>query len=354
MKSFALKFGSIALFVSALLPACSGGALSPRTGGAVQQAVRSAPAPFATGIEPPIRPDIALASPVRSRVSPGKHTVLVNETFANIATGANDWTYYTPACLTAGASPPPGSLPPCGSLAPQDPPGGGALQLTPDTPNMTGLVGWYQPLKVGKGLEVSFTLYDFNPSQLEGSDGTLLYFADGSKPAPTEPDGTGGCLGYFYKSGWCPGPGGAGLANAYLGVGFDEFGNFSALIKDGPDEVVPNTVALGGSVSTGYAYVGGVTAENGAPASLPFKLGVQANSRPSNAPTVDVTLTKAGLVEVAIDIHDGHGSKTYLSKKIIGVQGQPAVPKTLYVGIMGSCGDGADTHQINDLTISRI
>jgi hypothetical protein len=61
-----------------------------------------------------------------------------------------------------------------------------------------------------------------------------------------------------------------------------------------------------------------------------------------------------GLVEVAIDIHDGNGPVTYVLQNIVGIAGEPAVPATVYLGFIGSCGALTDRHQVNNLEIETL
>jgi hypothetical protein len=315
---------------------------------ALPAAVRAAvPAPRESDRRGPlVRPREAIAQQIPSPRPSA--TLLVSESFQNRVTSPNAWFYTNGACLTAGSTPPPGSIPACGNNAPQDPAGAGALQLTTPTSYTTTIVGWNAPLPTAHGLEVVFTSFSFEGT---GGDGTLLFFTDGSKAPPSAPGYTGGCLAYLGNINYyCPGP---ALANAYLGVGFDEFGDYSKFLGANGNEAIPETVALGGAGSESFPYVGGVDNAQGEPVSLPFLLDdPSATTRQANAPTFAVSLLRNGQVTVAIDIHDGHGFVTYVSKRIVGVNRQPKVPKTVYVGFAGSNGGAYERRQIDDVTIS--
>ena len=340
---------SAAAFVAAtvLIAGCSGpasNANAPAPQLPQSQAVSARPA-HPTGA-PWTR--VGLGVPARGALRRPTGTVLVSETFANATTAKNTWFWKDNACLTAGTpSTPKGSIPACGANAPQDPPGGGALQLTVGSFYNEGFVGYHKPLPTANGLDVQYSLYAFNGSS-PGADGSLVWF---SAPGhPSVPGQEGGQLGYLIqKKGKT-----TGLKDAYLGVGFDEYGNFSVVVPGGPG-FVPETVAIAGAESTGYHYLGGVTDGSGQPASLPFNLDDPAQpTRPSIAPTIDIQLTQAGQLSVAIDIHDGEGLVTYYSANIVGVAGQPAVPSSLYVGFTATTGGLYNTHQINNVTISTL
>jgi len=350
MHAFDSTRATLGVAALALLSGCSGGALTapPGGNGPAAQAVAHAahPLTLASGV-PWAR--VRAGTPKQSRIIRGDGTVLVSETFANISTPKHDWFWKDDACLTAGtASTPKSSIPACGANAPQDYPGSGALELTAPALNALGLAGWHQALPTANGLDIQFTLSSFDGSS-PGADGTLVFLSDGSAKHPTKPAGAGGALGYINHN-----KRNTGLPGAYLGGGRDEYGNFSDYLLDGPG-FIPETVALGGAETAGYAYLGGVTNGSGEPSSLPFDID-QPNSptRPANAPTINISLTAAGLLEVGIDIHDGNGLVTYISEDIVGVNGQPAVPDSVYVGFIASTGTFYNRHQITNLTISTL
>jgi hypothetical protein len=338
---------ALALTSIVLLAGCGGAQSSQASlpgGSSAQSLVRRAvPRAHASGA-PWARVGVAVSK--RSRIVRRAGTVLVSESFNTIST--KTWAWKDAACLTAGtASTPKHSIPACSASSPEDQPGSGALQLTPDDTYEIGMTAWPKALPTANGLDVRFDYYSYDGTS-PGADGTLVFFADASMKRPGKPAGNGGALGYI------EGPRHSGLKGAYLGVGLDEYGNFSAFLPGGPG-FVPETVALGGAESNGYAYLGGVTDASGVPASLPFDLNQSsATMRPSNAPRVDIQLTSDGTLEVAFDIHDGNGFVTYLTESIVGVAGQPAVPAKVFVGFIGSTGGLSDRHEMANLTISTL
>lgn len=140
------------------------------------------------------------------------------------------------ACLTAGSSSSSGvgQIPACTTIT--DNAGYGALRLTDAANNEAGAVidtTAYQP---SQGLEVTFTTYTYGGNSggnnADGADGIGFYLIDATKSQPSSTwhvGAFGGSLGYScsnVNNNTATGTGYDGLANAYLGLGMDEFGNF--------------------------------------------------------------------------------------------------------------------------------
>ena len=156
-----------------------------------------------------------------------------------------NWNALASACLTAGSGT--GSIPAC--VTPNDPAGFGALRLTPATNSMTGAILSNFTFPSTQGLQVTFTTYtyggDSGGTAKDGADGIAFFLTDGSQPVPSTTGAEGGSLGYS-----CSNTNGKyeGLANAYLGLGVDEYGNFLNN-GDNTNTGIINTNAPGG-VST--------------------------------------------------------------------------------------------------------
>jgi FtsP/CotA-like multicopper oxidase with cupredoxin domain/3-polyprenyl-4-hydroxybenzoate decarboxylase len=276
---------------------------------------------------------------------------LLSEAFTASTTTANLWKAFGDACLTAGtAATPASSIKPCGATAPVDAAGSGALELTQSGGSRFGMAIAATPLSTANGLQITFNDYAFHGTT-PGSEGVALFLTDASKPLPVAPGQAGGGMGYAGTST------GAGVANGYVGVGFDEFGSFSNTAGgfNGGPGIVPETIAVRGSAATQYQYIGGVVNATGKAASLPFAFDQPAlTTRPAVVPTVTVTLTSAGVLSAAVDRHDGNGSVTYYTQSIVGVGGQPAVPANVYVGLSGSTGVHYNVHQVSALTVKAL
>ncbi len=275
---------------------------------------------------------------------------LVTEPFTSVATTPNLWSFSGGACLTAGSAllTPPTSVPAC--IDAVNVPGAGALQLTSNSAFLMGAVVSKVALDTSRGFQVIFTDAAFDEgSPLAGADGMSCFLVDASQ-AFALPQATfwGGKLGYV------------GLPGGYLGIGFDEYGNFSSSNENGATGAgfpgrVPNTVALRGSFATGNQYLGGYTGTSGLPASLPFPLDDPASvTRPAHPPTIRITLSTAALLTVEIDPHDGKGYRAIYRKTISGLAGQPPLPAQVYLGFAGATGGYGQLHQIYDLTVTPV
>ncbi len=206
------------------------------------------------------------------------------------------------------------------------------------------------PLATANGLQITFTDYSFDGSS-SGADGMTLFLTDASRGMPTAIGQVGGSLGYASTTGK------PGIANGYLGLGLDEFGNFSNPTQGrlGGPGPIPETLALRGAAALGYPYLGGATGPTGKAASLPFHLDQPTlKTRPQNAPTVRLTLAPGGQFAAAIDHHDGNGFVTYFSSTIVGIAGQPAVPASVYLGMTASTGYSYNTHQIGSFAVTTL
>lgn len=102
---------------------------------------------------------------------------------------------------------------------------GNSLQLTSNGTNENGYVFVDIPFSSAFGLKVSFEFSSWGGS---GADGFSFFMFDGSINASTfEIGGTGGALGYTpVRFGSETNLIAKGLKGAYLGIGFDELGNF--------------------------------------------------------------------------------------------------------------------------------
>ncbi|CAG9181202.1 PilC/PilY family type IV pilus protein [Cupriavidus pinatubonensis] len=169
--------------------------------------------------------------------------MVVADTFTG-ASSELQWRAIAGACLTAGNNT--GTIPACNGLPYYrgkelvggtggrlpDRAGSGALRLTNGDYRSGGSNGDKQngavvsdfTFPAGQGLDITFTAVTYGGDNHEGrgADGISFFLADGSRP-PTV-GALGGSLGYSCANGNAVYD---GVAGAYIGLGIDEFGNFS-------------------------------------------------------------------------------------------------------------------------------
>ncbi len=202
--------------------------------------------------------------------------LVISDTLTGTSSSYN-WKSLNGACLTAGNNsviPPATSpiIPACVGLAYYsgktqvggvsgrlpDAAGSGALRLTNgDTQNggsngdnQTGAIVSNFTFPTTQGLQVTFTTATYGGDGGTGADGISFFLSDGSQ-APSV-GGLGGSLGYS-----CSNVNGSynGVVGAYIGVGIDEYGNFSNRndnTSSGPG-FQAGRISLRGAGSTAFA-----------------------------------------------------------------------------------------------------
>lgn len=141
----------------------------------------------------------------------------------------------------------------------QDPSGDGWLRLTP---NQTAKVGWAvvnQSFPSDLGVVIDFEYvswrptYGFNPAA--GADGFSVFLYDAGVSS-FRIGGNGGSLGYANEN--STNDISDGLSGGYIGIGIDEYGNFSNPTegRNGGPGARPNAIAVRGSAPN-YPYING-------------------------------------------------------------------------------------------------
>jgi len=125
----------------------------------------------------------------------------------------------------------------------------GRLRLTDASGNVSTVATLlHQFPGAGNRIEIEFDYYAYDGS---GADGIAVTFSDAS--VSPEAGAFGGSLGYAQKTGI------DGFAGGWLGIGLDEFGNFSSASegRDGGSGFAADSIALRGSGSgaSGYPFL---------------------------------------------------------------------------------------------------
>ncbi|MEG4944454.1 DUF4347 domain-containing protein, partial [Microcoleus sp. F4-D5] len=273
---------------------------------------------------------------------------LVSETFQG-STALGPWIYGTSGTsetpgLTAGTGP--GIIP--GVVGgPVDPPGSGALRLTSANVNQSAFVIYNSPISSTDGLKVTFDLFAYNGST--GADGVSFFLIDGTT-TPTAAGGFGGSLGYAPNDTSST----PGIAGGYLGVGLDEFGNFSTSNegREGGTGQLADSIAIRGSAATTYSFLTNATVPSGID-----NVAATTRTAANVKKTVQITLLPgSNSLSVALD-DNGNGvfdtNETLIEiADLVAVNG--TIPPTFKFGFASSTGSFTNFHEIANLAVETI
>ncbi|MBS4697353.1 MSHA biogenesis protein MshQ [Aeromonas allosaccharophila] len=180
-----------------------------------------------------------------------------------------------------------------------------------------------------------------------GADGIAMVLSD-AKITP-QPGAFGGPLGYGHKGSAAP-----GFAGGWLGVGIDEFGNFSAEGGSNNQPSRKNSIAIRGSGTgtTGYKYLYGSqtlnpTIHNGNNyPTPPHRYRLTVDSRSGNKTMVSLE-RNVGAGYAAVP-----GIPTFdATDKGLG---QSQIPENFYLSFTGSTGGSNNNHDIDNVNICAL
>lgn len=292
-------------------------------------------------------------------------TQLLSETFAEDEVEELVWRFGTGSTssanpfLTASSSPtvPEGGIP--GTATPLDQPGKGALRLTSNANNQSAFVLYNgQAIPFNAGLDITFELFAYNTTTTEGADGISFFLIDGAE-TPTTAGGFGGSLGYANINPANPSlPRKDGIKGGYIGIGFDEFGNFSNPAQEaginegrvgGPGRI-QDSVAIRGSEANQYRYLTGTD-------DLGSLDNPSVTQRDAAERKTRIVLSRDGLLDVYLDLNqDGDledpGELIINSYDVVTNNGQ--APETFKFGFAASTGGSTNIHEIRNLEINTL
>jgi uncharacterized repeat protein (TIGR01451 family) len=277
-------------------------------------------------------------------------TYPINESFkTNTASG---WSF-GPAL--SGTPPSVGTPCPTGNLRPAyltsgspDPTNNGWLRLTNNCNNQKGYAIFDTPFSTPQGVSIEFEYKTWGGTH---ADGLTVFLFDGATAASSfNPGDFGGSLGYANGCG-----GVAGATTGYLGLGFDEFGNFSNpadRCKNGGPGRVAQRVTLRGTAGAGYPYL---TQSTALANDIDDNSG--ATSRPSDAVFFRKVLIlvepipASALYRITVKWQTVVGG-TYTT--LINAYTMPiAPPSNLKIGFAASTGGSTNYHEIRNLSIQK-
>ena len=284
------------------------------------------------------------------------------------------------ACLTASANTSETPIPGCQSPAIDTAPNG-TLRLTSAAVNLDGGASYAGTVPSSQGLDIRFNTYQYSGT---GADGILFYLtgSDPMHPAPPSTLGPpGGHLGY---SGGSAAPTGNGLADGYLGIGLDAYGNYSNSSFDGtgctnPTWVgsgarVPNQVTVRGpgSGTVGYCPLGSTAAGGGLSGSL---RGASGSTRATTLVPVEIAInptaaviTTSGIPSIpaysyVVAISPLGGPTQYVTGGLPNAAAfepsawlEPAtgIPYQLAMGFAASTGGSTDVHEVRNISVQPL
>ncbi|MBF8456916.1 hypothetical protein IV494_06935 [Kaistella sp. G5-32] len=254
-----------------------------------------------------------------------------------------------------------------------DPNGSGWLRLTSATANQKGYLYVKQtfPTALGVIADFEYTTWRFTNDGYSGADGFAVFLFDG---AVTEANfslgGYGGSLGYATYSN----PAGkTGLSGGYIGLGFDEYGNFATATEGrnggpsgAPTTVVPNAIVLRGPTSPTYTASNiylthkALGDQTGGAAAIRTRDEIDYNTLTATRPTetqfyrrVQIYLTKVGadyLITVKWKKQGDLVFNTVLSYTMNGTA--YPLPADLRIGFAASTGGGYNFHEIRNILLT--
>ncbi len=235
----------------------------------------------------------------------------------------------------------------------EDPAGDGWLRLTNDKTWQTGYAILNQsfPSNLGVLVDLEFMTWRSVYSSFGGADGFSVFLFDATA-LPFNIGAFGGSLGYAqYNSSGVVKP---GLSGGFMGIGIDEYGNFSNSNegRNGGPGFLKNSIGLRGSASDGYKWIAGKT-------SLSFSLQYgQSGTRPNDnqyyrriqieiKPLSNVQGTK---YSISVRIKN---SKSGAFEKVFGPFILDNIPPALLkLGFAASTGIAVNYHEVRNLVVT--
>ncbi|MFQ1713851.1 DUF6701 domain-containing protein [Aeromonas veronii] len=183
-----------------------------------------------------------------------------------------------------------------------------------------------------------------------GADGMAVVLSDAT--VTPQPGAFGGPLGYGFK------PGIPGFAGGWLGVGLDEFGNYSG--EGGTTNVGQRRQSVvirgSGSGTAGYRYLRG-TCNNGAnntnTACLNPRVDGNGSANHKYQLTIDSRVSGQSMVKIERDT--GSGYVTLIdSFNAQSQSGQTQVPSDFLLSLTGSTGGSTNIHELDNVQICAL
>ncbi|WP_088210046.1 DUF6701 domain-containing protein [Shewanella sp. Shew256] len=225
----------------------------------------------------------------------------------------------------------------------------GRMRLTEAKSNQSTASTYQRLFPAANNLvEIQFDHYAYGGN---GADGIALVLSDAA--ITPQPGAFGGPLGYGFK------PGINGFAGGWLGIGIDEFGNFSG--EGGSYNIGQRrqSVAVRGSGAgtSGYRYLRG-TCNNGTSNTSGNCLSPTVdgnNVSPAHRYKITIDSQVSGQSMVKIERNTGSGFVTLIPAfNAIAQTDQAATPSDFLLSLTGSTGGSNNNHEIDNVQICAL
>jgi len=244
----------------------------------------------------------------------------------------------------------------------------GVLRLTSNQTQQRGYVYIDVPFPSTFGIKAEFEYFSYGGAGQALADGLTVFLFDGDTQVFSA-GGFGGSLGYAQRNGE------PGLSNAYLGIGFDEFGNFGNQSEGrnggfagiAQNTLVPDAIVLRGpgNGNTGYPFVVGrktmATGNDGlnTGGQFPISSGGSGTSRVTDP-------NQVGYRKIFLELQPNVNRPGYFLTLFALVTTQPnqprrvmifdrpydfPAPKNLKIGFTASTGGFTNFHEIRNLIV---
>ncbi|HHQ4642318.1 TPA: DUF6701 domain-containing protein [Aeromonas veronii] len=223
----------------------------------------------------------------------------------------------------------------------------GRLRMTRNIGNQATSATYQRLFPAANNLvEVTFRYYAWSPQTGTGGDGLAVILSDAT--VTPQPGSFGGALGYAQRDNGTP-----GFAGGWLGVGLDEYGNFSNGNegKVGGPGFRAQAIAIRGGVGSNYRYLAGTTAN------LSPRVDVRGTSsaQPGHLYRLRIDSRVAGRSMVSLDRDSGLGFSTLVAPfDAMATAGQEQVPADFLLSLTGSTGGANNNHELDDIQICAL
>jgi MSHA biogenesis protein MshQ len=224
--------------------------------------------------------------------------------------------------------------------------GNSRLRLTNDTNNVATAVTLQRLFPAASNLvEIEFNYYAFSNSGSRGADGVAVILSD-SAYTP-QPGSFGGSLGYAQRDN-----GDTGFAGGWLGIGLDEYGNFSQANEGrvGGIGFRPDGIAIRGSYPN-YRYLRGT-------GTLSPEVDSSTSTTtpsPNHRYRIRIDSRLAGQALVSVERNSGSGFQSLVAPfNALTQTGQVAIPSNFWLSFTGSTGGSVNNHDLDDLQVCAL